>query len=193
MIAYLAARSDAPDYGKLLDFHFPKNSLVVGPQQVESNIDQTTAISLQFNLLNQQGSGIIRGNLLVLPIENSLLYIEPIYLQSSGSVQIPQLKKVIVATGQRVAMEDTLDKALNALLGTPTTSPSASPSGTPPSGTQAQLIAQANADYVKAQQDLHNGDLAAYQRDVDDMGRILKQLMSLNPSASASPSPTATH
>ncbi|TMF58908.1 MAG: UPF0182 family protein, partial [Chloroflexi bacterium] len=138
MIAYLAARSDAPNYGKLLDFHFPKNSLVVGPQQVDSNIDQTPSISSQFTLLNQQGSGIIRGNLLVLPIETSLLYIEPIYLQSSGSVQIPQLKKVIVATGQRVAMEDTLDKALNTLLGNATT-PSPSPSGTPPSGTQAQL------------------------------------------------------
>lgn len=193
MIAYLAARSDPPNYGKLLDFHFPKNLLVVGPQQVDSNIDQTPTISEQFTLLNQQGSGIIRGNLLVLPIENSLLYIEPIYLQSSGSVQIPQLKKVIVATGQRVAMEDTLDKALNTLLGTSTTTPSPSPSGPAPSGTVAQLIAQANADYVKAQADLRAGDLAAYQRDVDDMGRILQQLKGLAPSASASPSPSATH
>ncbi len=191
MIAYLVGRSDAPNYGKLLDFRFPKNSLVVGPQQVESNIDQTPAISSQFTLLNQQGSGILRGNLLVLPIENSLLYIEPIYLQSSGSIQIPQLKKVIVATGQRVAMEDTLDKALNSLLGTPTTTPAPGPTPAP-SGTVAQLIAQANADYVKAQQDLHNGDLAAYQRDVDDMGRILKQLQGLTPSASASASPSAS-
>ena len=191
MIAYLAARSDPPDYGTLFDFRFPKDSLVVGPQQVESNIDQAPVIKSQFALLNAAGSTVIRGNLLVLPIENSLLYIEPIYLEATN-VPIPQLKKVIAATGQNVVMEDTLDKALASLLGqaTPTT-----PSGptTPPSGTVAQLIASAKAHYDQAQKDLKNGDFPGYAQEIQMVGDILKQLTALqpaSPSASGSPKPS---
>jgi uncharacterized membrane protein (UPF0182 family) len=187
MIAYLAARSDAPDYGTLFDFRFPKDSLVVGPQQVESNIDQAPVIKSQFALLNAAGSQVIRGNLLVLPIENSLLYIEPIYLEATN-VPIPQLKKVIAATGQNVVMEDTLDKALASLLGnaTPTT-----PSGpaTPPSGTTAQLIASAKAHYDQAQTDLTKGDFVGYAQEIKIVGDILRQLAALQP---ASPSPSAS-
>jgi uncharacterized membrane protein (UPF0182 family) len=189
MIAYLAARSDQPDYGTLFDFRFPKDSLVVGPQQVEANIDQAPLIKSQFALLNAPGSSVIRGNLLVLPIETSLLYIEPVYLEATN-VAKPQLKKVIVATGQNVVMEDTLDKALAALLGqaTPTT-----PGGptTPPSGTVAQLIAQANQLYTNAQTALKNGDFTTYASDIQALGKILQQLAALQPattSASASPS-----
>src|SRR5207245_4312939 len=103
MIAYLAARSDQPDYGTLFDFRFPKDSLVTGPQQVEANIDQAPLIKSQFALLNAPGSQVIRGNLLVLPIHTSLLYIDPVYLLATN-VSKPQLKKVIAATGQNVAM-----------------------------------------------------------------------------------------
>src|SRR6202011_801749 len=157
MIAYLAARSDQPDYGTLFDFRFPKDSLVTGPQQIEANIDQAPVIKSQFALLNAtgQGSSVIRGNLLVIPIENSLLYIEPVYLQSTN-VQKPQLKKVIAASGQNVVMEDTLDKALASLLGTAPPSTSTGHSGPPGSGTVAQLIAQANAHYIAAQAALRN-------------------------------------
>src|SRR5882762_6620294 len=185
MIAYLAARSDQPDYGTLFDFRFPKDSLVVGPQQVEANIDQAPLIKSQFALLNAPGSNVIRGNLLVLPIENSLLYIEPIYLEATN-VPIPQLKKVIVATGQNVVMEDTLDKALAALLGqaTPT-----GPSGGPATGTVAQLIAQAKTHYDAAQAALKNGDFSTYGKEIQLVGNILNQLTALqSPSASASPS-----
>ena len=186
MIAYLAARSDQPDYGTLFDFRFPKDSLVVGPQQVEANIDQAPLIKSQFALLNAPGSSVIRGNLLVLPIETSLLYIEPVYLEATN-VAKPQLKKVIVATGQNVAMEDTLDKALASLLGnaTPTT-----PSGGPATGTVAQLIAQAKAHYDAAQAALHNGDFATYGKEIQMVGNILNQLAALQspaPSPSASP------
>jgi len=191
MIAYLAARSDPPDYGTLFDFRFPKDSLVVGPQQVESNIDQAPVIKSQFALLNAAGSTVIRGNLLVLPIENSLLYIEPIYLEATN-VPIPQLKKVIAATGQNVVMEDTLDKALASLLGqaTPTT-----PSGptTPPSGTVAQLIASAKTHYDQAQKDLKNGDFTGYAQEIQTVGQILQQLAALqpaSPAASGSPKPS---
>jgi uncharacterized membrane protein (UPF0182 family) len=188
MIAYLAARSDQPGYGTLFDFRFPKDSLVVGPQQVESNIDQAPAIKSQFALLNAPGSRVIRGNLLVLPIETSLLYIEPIYLEASN-VKKPQLKRVIVATGQNVAMEETLDKALAALLGS---APPSTPSGpaTPPSGTVAQLIASAKSHYDQAQTDLKNGDFTGYAREIQTVGSILQQLAALQgATSSASPSP----
>jgi uncharacterized membrane protein (UPF0182 family) len=196
MIAYLAARSDQPDYGTLFDFRFPKDSLVVGPQQVEANIDQAPLIKSQFALLNAPGSSVIRGNLLVLPIETSLLYIEPVYLEATN-VAKPQLKKVIAATGQNVVMEDTLDKALAALLGqaTPTTPPGGTT--TPPSGTVAQLIAQANQDYNNAQTALKNGDFTTYASDIQALGKVLQQLAALqsgspSPSATAKASPTAS-
>lgn len=196
MIAYLAARSDQPDYGTLFDFRFPKDSLVVGPQQVEANIDQAPLIKSQFALLNAPGSSVIRGNLLVLPIETSLLYIEPVYLEATN-VAKPQLKKVIVATGQNVVMEDTLDKALAALLGQATPTPPPGGTTPPPSGTVAQLIAQANQDYTNAQTALKNGDFTTYASDIQALGKILQQLAALQPatpSASASPkaSPTAS-
>ena len=192
MIGYLVARSDAPDYGRLLDFRFPKDSLIVGPQQVESNIDQAPAIKSQFSLLNQSGSSIIRGNLLVLPIENSLLYVEPIYLQAQN-LQIPQLKKVIVATGQQVAMENTLDQALASLLGSAPPTPSGPPGAPtgPPTGTIASLIAQANQHYQAAQSDLRRGDLAAYATEIERVGAILTQLQALEAAPGASPSPSA--
>ncbi len=188
MIAYLAARSDQPDYGTLFDFRFPKDSLVVGPQQVEANIDQAPLIKSQFALLNAPGSSVIRGNLLVLPIETSLLYIEPVYLEATN-VAKPQLKKVIVATGQNVVMEDTLDKALAALLGqaTPTTPPGGPT--TPPSGTVAQLIASAKTHYDQAQNDLKNGDFTGYAQEIQTVGQILQQLAALQP---ATPSPSAS-
>jgi uncharacterized membrane protein (UPF0182 family) len=195
MIAYLAARSDQPDYGTLFDFRFPKDSLVVGPQQVEANIDQAPLIKSQFALLNAAGSSVIRGNLLVLPIETSLLYIEPVYLEATN-VAKPQLKKVIVATGQNVVMEDTLDKALAALLGQATPTTPTGP-GTPPSGTVAQLIAQAKTHYDAAQAALKNGDFTTYAKEIQTVGSILNQLAALQsaaPSPSASPkaSPTAS-
>jgi uncharacterized membrane protein (UPF0182 family) len=196
MIAYLAARSDQPDYGTLFDFRFPKDVLVTGPQQVEANIDQAPAIKSQFALLNAtgQGSSVIRGNLLVIPIENSLLYIEPVYLVSTN-VQKPQLKKVIVATGQNVVMDDTLDKALADLFGgnvpTTVTGPT-----TAPSGTVAQLIASANQHYNAAQAALSKGDFVTYAQEIKTVGTILNQLAALSSasaSPSASPSPSPTH
>ena len=193
MIAYLAARSDQPGYGTLFDFRFPKDSLVIGPQQVESNIDQAPAIKSQFTLLNAPGSKVIRGNLLVLPIENSLLYVEPIYLEAAN-VAKPQLKKVIVATGQNVAMENTLDQALASLLGTASSTPT-SPgpgSGPPVSATAAQLIAQANQHYSAAVKDLQAGDFAAYAREIQTVGSLLQQLGALQPSASPGASPGAS-
>jgi uncharacterized membrane protein (UPF0182 family) len=137
--------------------------------------------------LNAAGSSVIRGNLLVLPIETSLLYIEPVYLEATN-VAKPQLKKVIVATGQNVAMEDTLDKALASLLGTATPTTPSGP-GTTPSGTVAQLIAQAKAHYDLAQAALTHSDFATYGKEIVIVGNILNQLAALQ---SAAPSPSAS-
>jgi uncharacterized membrane protein (UPF0182 family) len=116
MIAWLAARSDFPDYGKMLFYELPKDKLTYGPNQVGAMIDQNTLISQQLTLWDQKGSGVIRGKLIVIPVENSFLYIIPLYLRAEG-MNFPQLKRVIAATGDKVVMEPSLDGALSALFG----------------------------------------------------------------------------
>ena len=115
MISWMAARCDFPDYGKRLFFELPKEKLVYGPEQIEAMIDQNPTISQQLTLWNQNGSHVIRGKLIVTPIENSFLYIVPIYLQAEGE-NFPQLKRVIAVTGDHVVMEPTLDEAMADLL-----------------------------------------------------------------------------
>lgn len=116
MIAWLAARSDAPDYGKLIVYEFPKEKLVYGPFQIEARINQNTEISQQLTLWNQMGSRVIRGaNLLAIPIENSILYVSPLYLRAQQG-NLPELKRVIAAYGEHVVMKETLDEALSALF-----------------------------------------------------------------------------
>lgn len=116
MIAWIAAKSDQPDYGELVVYSLPKERLIYGPNQIESRVDQNTEISRQLSLWDQRGSSVVRGNLIVVPIEESFLYVEPIYLIAQD-LQIPQLQRVIVSYGERVVMERTLDQALNAVFG----------------------------------------------------------------------------
>jgi len=130
-IAWVAARSDGDNYGKLVTFRFPTDSLVFGPQQVESRIDQDPVISAQISLWNQSGSSVIRGNLLMIPIGDGTMFVEPIYLQAETS-QLPELKRVIVVNGNRIAMEPTLERSLAVVFGqaqatAPTTDPNATP------------------------------------------------------------------
>ncbi len=115
LIGWLAARSDGDDYGKLVAFNFPKDRQVFGPEQIEARIDNDPTISEWFTLRCQEGSECIRGNLLVIPLGDSLLYAEPIYLQAEG-VQFPELKKVVLATANKVVMEDTVDQAIAKLV-----------------------------------------------------------------------------
>jgi uncharacterized protein len=110
MIAWVAARCDPPDYGRLIVYEFPKEKLVYGPFQIEARINQNTEISQQISLWNQMGSRVIRGNLLVVPIDNSILYVSPLYLRAESG-QLPELKRVIAAYGGRVVMKDTLPAA----------------------------------------------------------------------------------
>ncbi len=115
MVAWLAARCDEAHYGELVEYAFPKERVVYGPQQIEARIDQDTTISQQLSLWNQMGSKVIRGNLLVIPIEDAIVYVEPLYLRSEQG-QIPELKRVILAYGDRVAMEQTLEAAMARVL-----------------------------------------------------------------------------
>jgi uncharacterized membrane protein (UPF0182 family) len=115
MISWLAARSDFPDYGKKLFYELPKDKLVYGPNQIEAMIDQNPTISQQLTLWDQKGSHVLRGKLIVTPIENSFLYIVPIYLQAAGE-NFPQLKRVIAVTGDKVVMQPTLDEAMVSLF-----------------------------------------------------------------------------
>jgi len=137
LAAWLAARSDLPHYGKLVVYNFPKQKLIYGPRQIEARIDQDPFISQQLSLWNQRGSQVIRGNLLVVPIERSLVYVEPLYIAAEKG-QLPELKRVIVGFGDRIAMEETLDGALARVFGGPAPRVGAEASPGPPAGPSAR-------------------------------------------------------
>ncbi|MDX2213505.1 MAG: UPF0182 family protein, partial [Oculatellaceae cyanobacterium bins.114] len=115
LVAWLAARSDGDNYGKMLLYRFPKQELVYGPEQLEARINQDPVISQQISLWNRRGSRALQGNLLVIPIERSLLYVEPLYLEAEQN-RLPILARVIVAYGDRIAMAETLEQSLNAVF-----------------------------------------------------------------------------
>ena len=115
LASWMVARSDGANYGQLRVFQFPKQKVVFGPRQIVARINQDQAIAPQITLWNQQGSEVLQGTLLVIPIEESLLYIRPLYLRSAGG-RIPELKRVIVAYHNQIVMEDSLDKALERLF-----------------------------------------------------------------------------
>jgi len=176
MIAWLAARCDPPDYGKLIVYEFPKDKLVYGPFQIEALINQNTYISQQLTLWNQMGSRVIRGNLLVIPIEDSILYVSPLYLRAERG-QLPELKRVIAAYGDHVVMKETLAEALSALFeaGAVPTTPSAT-TGTPLAGPAADRAREALDHYNQAIDHLKSGDWASFGTELDAMRRLLEDL-----------------
>ena len=116
LAAWMAARMDGPNYGRLVVYRFPKQSLVYGPKQIVNRINQETNISQQITLWDQKGSQVIRGELLVIPIKEALVYVQPLYLRAEGG-KIPELKRVVVAHENRVAMGETLEEGLSLLFG----------------------------------------------------------------------------
>ncbi len=175
MVSWMAARSDFPEYGKMLFYQLPKDKLIYGPMQIEAMIDQNTTISQQLTLWDQKGSRVIRGNLIAVPIENSFLYVVPVYLTAEGT-DFPQLKRVIVISGDKVAMEPTLDGAIQAVFGTtqPTQISAAAPGGQPELG-------QARAQFDDAQKAMQQGNWADFGKSMDALKRLLN-----------GPAPTAT-
>jgi uncharacterized membrane protein (UPF0182 family) len=191
MVAWIAARSDGADYGKLVEFRFPTDRQVTGPEQVESRVDQDPTISQQLTLLNSTGSKVVRGNLLVIPIGDSILFVEPIYLKSTGQAPTPELKKVVVADEQRVVWADSLDQALQALTSGQTGAPGATPPSQAPPASQTlqQLVTRAQQLYADAQAKLKAGDFAGYATDIQQLGAVLDQVRAASGAPAASPSP----
>lgn len=175
MIAWLAARCDPPHYGEVIVYEFPKDKLVYGPFQIEARINQNTAISQQLSLWNQLGSRVIRGNLHVIPIEHSILYVSPLYLRASTG-QIPELKRVIAAYGDQVVMEETLAQALAVLFAEPVHA--SQQVGTPFQGLttapQADWAREALSHYRHAMARLKAGDWQGFGAELDQLRTVLE-------------------
>jgi hypothetical protein len=176
MIAWMAARSDGENYGKLLLYEFPKQELIYGPSQIEARIDQTPEISQQLSLWDQQGSRVIRGNLLVIPIEESLLYVEPIYLRAEQG-ELPQLKRVVVAHGDNLVMRPTLQSSLSAIFGEKVASPTPDQQQPSPETTVPDnLVQRAREVYRQALQAQRSGNWGEYGEKIKELEQILEQL-----------------
>ncbi len=190
MVAWLSVKSDGADYGKPLVYRFPKDKLVYGPEQISARVNQNPAISSQLTLVSQRGSRIVYGNLLVIPVDTSLLYIQPLYLLAEQS-QIPQLKYVIAATGTSLAMQPTLDEALAQLFGgirspqAGTIPPVTGVTGGPPSigattdPNVAALVQEANGHYAKAQEAIKAADFESYGKEMQALQQALDRLVRL--------------
>jgi uncharacterized protein len=160
MISWMAAKCDFPEYGKMIFYQLPKEKLIYGPTQIDAMINQNTTISQQLTLWDQLGSRVIRGKLIVTPIENSFLYIVPLYLQAEGT-NFPQLKRVIAVAADKVVMEPTLDEALNSLFGTQQPTEALEGSSQPPATPQPAL-AQARMQLDQARKAMQQGNWAAF-------------------------------
>ena len=170
MIGWMAARSDFPGYGEVLVYKLPKDHLVIGPIQIEALINQDTDISQRLSLWDQRGSRVIRGNLLVIPIENSFIYVEPVYLISEGT-DIPQLKRIIVSDGEKLAMERTLEEALKAVFGEER--PRTTDATVDARAADPEDLVGARAAYSEVEAALRAGDWDAFGRAMEALGSRL--------------------
>ncbi len=187
LASWMIARNDGANYGKLSVYRFPKQSLVYGPRQIKSRINQDTDISRELTLWDQRGSEVIRGELLVIPIEEALIYVQPIYLRAQGG-KIPELKRVVVAYQNQVVMAETLEAGLARLFGgnVPQTADSvvtvagAKPDTTKrlvvPAISPSSAISEAQDHYDRAMEAQRAGDWAAYGREIKALGEVLSRL-----------------
>ncbi len=176
MSAWMAARSDAPNYGAVIVYKFPKQKLVYGPNQIEARIDQDAMISQQLSLWQQHGSTVIRGNLLAIPIEKSILYVEPLYLAAENG-QLPELKRVIVAYGNQIAMEETLDEAIRNIFGGRTgkeIKESTKRAADVTEKSDREAVLEALSHFLKAEALLKDGNWGAFGEELKKTGDILK-------------------
>jgi hypothetical protein len=177
LAAWLTARCDGENYGKIRAYTFPRDRLIYGPKQIDARINQDSFISQQLTLWNQRGSEVIRGSLLVIPIEKSLLYVQPLFL-AADKAGLPELKRVIVAFGDQVVMEENLELALQRLFGGKKTATAASTgavtadSKTPP----AQLAKEAMSIYERATNLQRQGNWAGYGEELRKLEQVLKRM-----------------
>jgi len=202
MVAFLVAKSDADEYGRLITFELPRESFVDGPGQIGARINQEPDISREFSLLSQGGSDVIQGNMLVVPIEESVMYVQPIYVSAdpegssaaSDIAALPEVKFVIVVFGDRIVMRETLAESLQAVFGDAsaptvddgdTTDDGTTDGGTteplPEDVTEAvsELLAQADAAFARADDALRDADLSTYQTEIEEAQRLLDQARDL--------------
>jgi uncharacterized membrane protein (UPF0182 family) len=194
MIGWIAGRCDGDDYGTLLAYNFPKSRLVDGPAQIDARINQNAQLSGQFTLWNQQGSHVLPGHLLVIPLGHSLLYVEPIYLKAERS-PMPELRLVVLATQDRLAYGNNFDEALNSLFGEsaakaatetktetppePNAKPSPQTSGSPPPSAAPnvqQLINRAIQEFDEYQRLTSQGKLGEAGKKLEEHKRTLEEL-----------------
>ncbi len=188
LAAWMVARNDGEHYGKLISYRFPRQSLVFGPAQIANRINQDTEVSRQVSLWDQGGSEVIRGELLVIPIEAALLYVQPLYLRAQGG-RIPELKRVIVAHEGRVVMEETFEQALRLLFGEgaggggrasaarPVTASTASrPDAGEAAPDREALVRQAQQHYDRARAAQRADDWATYGSEMQRLGEVLRRL-----------------
>jgi len=177
MIAWMAARSDGENYGKLLLYEFPKQELIYGPFQIEARIDQNPEISGQLTLWSQKGSRVIRGDILVIPIKNSLLYVEPVYLRAEQG-ELPELRRVIVAYDKEVVMRPNLESALAAIFGNQSNQvESAKPEATTSNNSaKDSLIQQAAKIFQQAESAQRAGNWAEYGRYQQQLKELFQKL-----------------
>jgi hypothetical protein len=185
LAAWMVARSDGANYGQLMVFQFPKQTVIFGPRQIAARISQDQVIAPQITLWNQQGSEVIQGTLLVIPIEESLIYIRPLYLRAAGG-SIPELKRVIVAYQNQIVMEETLDAAINRLFpggpvrpSQPSAAAAAQPAAPPvegPAPSEIDLAAQARAHYERALRAQRDGNWALYGEEIKKLGEVLRKM-----------------
>jgi len=212
MIGWLAARCDLPNYGNLLVYKLPKEKLVYGPMQIEARVDQQTEISRELSLWGQRGSRVIRGNLLAIPVSETFIYVEPVYLEAiqeenqmspTGTSQpdggakpqrtgaredpqmevaraasLPELKRVIVAFGNRLIMEKNLDKALSSILDVGISPKQLASQISPQKRGEglSELGATALDHYNNAKAYLRDGDWTGYGRELENLEKILKEI-----------------
>jgi uncharacterized membrane protein (UPF0182 family) len=174
MISWMAARSDFPDYGKMIFYELPKDKLIYGPNQIEAMINQNTTISQQLTLWNQNGSRVIRGKQIVTPIENSFLYVVPLYL-TSAATDFPQLKRVIAIAGDRVVMEPTLDEAIASLFGPHQPKTVTAGAQLPPT-TATPAVINADSAWSHARAQLGDAQQASGQGDWNKFGDAMDKL-----------------
>jgi uncharacterized membrane protein (UPF0182 family) len=170
MIGWLAARSDPPNYGSMKSYLFSKQRLIFGPMQIESRIDQDARISQQITLWSESGSSVIRGNLLAIPIENTILYVEPLFLESREQGALPELKRTILVHGDRVTMQPSLPGALAVLVGAGGPEP---PGPVPGGGLSPADLERAQRLYEEARSALRSGDLGTYADRIEELGGLL--------------------
>ena len=195
MIAFMAARSDPEDYGELLTLRFPRGATVLGPVQVDNLINQDVEISSLISLLSQRGSQVQFGSLVILPIEDSILYVQPLFV-TAADVGIPELKRVVLVLGERTVIAESFDQALARLFGIDVDEPT-EPEPPPPDGGPAappqddltELVQEAGSVYERAQEALADGDFETYGRLIERVGELLDQASQISTPEGAGAAP----